>query len=141
MSDDWTELYRPNNLDEVVGNPKAVASLRHWADAWAAGNPVKKAAVLIGTPGVGKTSAALALAKEYGWDTVEMNASDQRNADAVKSVALRGALGQTFTDSGEFLSTLDGNLKLIVLDEADNLSGKEDRGGVPALVEVVRTTK
>lgn len=141
MSDDWTELYRPNDLDEVVGNPKAVASLRHWADAWAAGNPVKKAAVLIGTPGVGKTSAALALAKEYGWDTVEMNASDQRNADAVKSVALRGALGQTFTDSGEFLSTLDGNLKLIVLDEADNLSGKEDRGGVPALVEVVRTTK
>ena len=91
MSDDWTELYRPSNLDEVVGNPKAVASLRLWADAWAEGKPVKKAAVLIGTPGVGKTSAALALAKEYGWDTVEMNASDQRNADAVKSVALRGA--------------------------------------------------
>ncbi len=141
VSDDWTELYRPNNLDEVVGNPKAVASLRQWADAWSAGKPTKKAAVLIGTPGVGKTSAALALAREYGWDAVEMNASDQRNADAVKAIALRGALTQTFTDSGEFLSTLAGDLKLIILDEADNLSGKEDRGGVPALVEVVRNTK
>ena len=34
MSEDWTELYRPKGLDEVVGNPKAVQELRAWADAW-----------------------------------------------------------------------------------------------------------
>ena len=141
VSDDWTELYRPSGLDEVVGNPKAVDALRQWADAWSIGKPVKKVAVLIGPPGVGKTSAALALANEFSWDVVEMNASDHRNADAIKAIALRGALGQTFTDSGEFRSTLEGNLKLIILDEADNFSGKEDRGGIPAVVEVVRNTK
>ncbi|MDW5563644.1 MAG: replication factor C large subunit [Methanomassiliicoccus sp.] len=141
MSDDWTEIYRPHGLSEVVGNPKAVEELKAWADAWENGRPAKRAAVLIGTPGTGKTSAALALAADYGWDVVEMNASDQRNADAIKGIALRGAIGQTFTSDGEYRSTKQGKLKLIILDEADNISGREDRGGVPAIVEVVRTTK
>jgi replication factor C large subunit len=141
MSDDWTEIYRPHGLIEVVGNPKAVEELKAWADAWENGRPAKRAAVLIGTPGTGKTSAALALAADYGWDVVEMNASDQRNADAIKGVALRGAIGQTFTSDGEYRSTKEGRLKLIILDEADNISGREDRGGVPAIVEVVRTTR
>jgi replication factor C large subunit len=141
MSDDWTEIYRPHGLDEVVGNPKAVEELKAWADSWESGRPVKRAAVLIGTPGTGKTSAALALAADYGWDVVEMNASDQRNADAIRGIAMRGALGETFTPNGEYHSTKQGKLKLIILDEADNISGKEDRGGVPAIVEVVRTTK
>ena len=141
MNEDWTEMYRPRGLDDVVGNPKAVEQLRAWADAWETGRPAKRAAVLIGTPGTGKTSAALALARDYRWDVVEMNASDQRNADAIKGIALRGALGQTFSPSGEFLSTKQGKLKLIILDEADNIGGQEDRGGVPAIVELVRTTK
>ncbi|WP_019176873.1 replication factor C large subunit [Methanomassiliicoccus luminyensis] len=141
MSEDWTEVYRPRDLSEVVGNPKAVEQLKAWADAWEGGRPARKAAVLIGTPGTGKTSAALALAAEYKWDVVEMNASDQRNADAIRGIALRGALGQTFSSTGEFLSTKEGKLKLIILDEADNISGQEDRGGVPAMAELIRSTK
>ncbi len=141
MSEDWTETYRPAGLDEVVGNPKAVQELRAWAQSWVAGKPIKKAAVLMGSPGTGKTSAALALAADFNWDVVEMNASDQRNADAIKAVALRGALGETFSEDGEYLSSKEGNLKLIVLDEADNISGREDRGGIPAIAEVVRSTK
>ena len=105
MSEDWTEAYRPSGLDEVVGNPKAVQDLRSWAQAWEDGKPVKRAAVLIGTPGTGKTSAALALAADLNWDVVEMNASDQRNADAIKSVALRGAMGETFSETGEYPSS------------------------------------
>ena len=141
MSEDWTELYRPKGLDDVVGNPKAVQELKAWADAWETGRPSKRAAALIGSPGTGKTSAALALALDYGWDVVEMNASDHRNADAIKAIALRGAMGETFSSTGEYLSTKDGHLKLIILDEADNISGKEDRGGIPAIVELVRSTK
>ncbi|MCG7841178.1 MAG: AAA family ATPase, partial [Methanomassiliicoccales archaeon] len=87
MGDDWTELYRPKGLVEVVGNPKLIKDLQLWALSWEEGRPSHRAVVLMGPPGVGKTSAALALANDFNWGVVEMNASDQRNADAIKKVA------------------------------------------------------
>lgn len=141
MQEDWTERYRPKTLKDVVGNPRATQQLREWALDWESRRPTKKAAVLIGTPGTGKTSAALALANDFGWVIIEMNASDHRNAEAINTIALRGALADTFTNNGEFLSSKEGRLKLIILDEADNILGKEDRGGVPAIVELIKLTK
>src|SRR6266542_1486494 len=90
---------------------------------------------------VGKTSAGLALANEMGWSIVEMNASDSRNAEAIRKVATRGAVLQTFSDTGEFLQIEKGGRKLIVLDEADNIFGREDKGGVAAIVEMIQKTQ
>src|SRR5439155_10152043 len=123
---------------DVVGNPTAVAELEKWAISWEKGRPNKRAVTLAGPPGTGKTSAALALARDMGWIVVEMNASDKRNADAVRSVALRGAITQTFSDTGEFLTTATGGRKLVILDEADNLFGREDSGGIAAIVDTIR---
>ncbi|MEF8882263.1 MAG: AAA family ATPase, partial [Halapricum sp.] len=61
---DWTEKYRPSTLAEVRGNDKARDSLREWADTW---EDHREAVVLHGSPGVGKTSAAHALASDKGW--------------------------------------------------------------------------
>jgi len=141
MSQDWTEKYRPTNLNEVVGNPKAVSDLRAWATAWNNSKPSKKAVILMGDPGIGKTSAAIALAKEMEWGLVEMNASDQRSGDAIRSIALKGAYFNTFSADGGYLSAKDGGRKLVVLDEADNLFGREDRGALPAINELIRETK
>lgn len=141
MSQDWTEKYRPRTLDGVIGNPKAVRELRGWADSWNDGTVSKKAAVLIGTPGIGKTTSAEALANDMGWGITEMNASDQRTGDIIRTVALRGANSDTFNDSGDFLSSRDGGRKLIVLDEADSLFGNADRGAIPVIIELIRKTK
>src|SRR5213083_2897786 len=137
----WTEKHRPKTLDEIVGNPTAVAELRKWAEAWQRGRPEKRAVALQGDPGVGKTSAALALANEMGWSIVEMNASDSRNAEAIRKVATRGAVLQTFTETGEFVRSREGGRKLIILDEADNVFGREDKGGVAAIVEMIQKTR
>ncbi len=141
MTLDWAEKYRPSTLDEVIGNPSAVNSLKSWAESWERGVPKKRAVVLMGDPGIGKTSSALALAREFSWGVVEMNASDLRNADAIYSVATSGARNETFTDSGEYVSTKSGGRKLIILDEADNIFGKEDYGGVSAIMATIRETK
>ena len=141
VSQDWTEKYRPRTLKDVLGNPGPVADLKAWAESWDKGIPKKRAVVMIGTPGVGKTTCAEALANEFSWGLIEMNASDQRTGDAIRSVALRGAYSNTFSDKGEYLSTKDGGRKLIVLDEADSLFGNADRGAIPAIAELIKSTK
>ena len=138
MMEEWTEKYRPKSLKDIVGNEMAVRTIRRWADSWKAGTPRIKALVLRGEPGIGKTSAALALAFDMGWDFIEMNASDHRNAASIKAVAGAGSACQTFSSSGEFLSSIRGKRKLIILDEADNLFGREDYGGAKAIVETIR---
>ena len=148
---DWTEKYRPKTLDEVIGNEKALIELRKWASTWNTDIPKKRAVVLSGKPGNGKTSAALALAKDFGWISIELNTSDARNAAKIKSVATFGAVNETFTDDGRFISSLEGGRKLIILDEADNLYERvesisdsnndlSDRGGKKAIVETIKIT-
>ena len=137
-TNNWTEVHRPRKLSEIAGNSSAIRQLRSWADSWMKGKPKKKGAILVGPPGIGKTSAALALASDYEWDIVELNASDQRNAEVIDRVVGHGSRADTFSSDGSFRPVASGKLKLIVFDEADNLFGREDQGGAGAIVRSLR---
>jgi replication factor C large subunit len=148
---DWTEKYRPKTLDEVVGNERAIIELRKWANEWNSGKSQKKAVILSGKPGTGKTSSALALANDFGWTAIELNTSDARNATKIKNVATSGATNETFSDDGSFISSQQGGRKLIILDEADNLYERienstnadndlSDKGGKKAIVDTIKIT-
>jgi replication factor C large subunit len=139
---DWTEKYRPRTLQDIVGNGSAVQDLRAWAQAWTKGKPEQPGVLLAGDAGIGKTSAALALAADMGWGIVEINASDKRNRDAIERIATRGALSGTFSSAGEFLDSHKGGLKLIILDEADALHGRDETvGGLRAIVDTLKRTE
>ncbi len=116
-----SERWRPTRLAELVGNPRARADLQAWAEAWEADEPpARRAALLVGPPGVGKTSAAVALAAERGWSLVEMNASEARNQSAIERVAGRASLSHAL----DAVRAKGGPARtLILLDEADCLTG------------------
>jgi len=138
---DWTEKYRPRDLSDVVGNKKAVKELKNWAGKWVSGKPSKKAVILAGKPGIGKTSSALALANHMNWEVLEMNASDQRNRDSIRQFVGRSAVDDTFSESGEFTPYKDGKRTLLIIDEADNIFGKEDRGGISEIISTIKKTE
>ena len=149
---DWTEKYRPKTILDIVGNHSQIRKLKAWAMSWERKIPQKKAVVLSGKPGIGKTSAAYAIANDFKWLPIELNASDARNAAAINAVATAGATHQTFSNSGEFISTKSGGRKLIIIDEADNLfeksrkdeaEGKDfgDKDGKKTIVKTVKVTQ
>jgi len=129
---DWTEKYRPSTLSAVRGNDKARDALAEWAKTW---DDHREAVVVHGSPGVGKTSAAHALAADMGWETVELNASDQRTADVIERFAGRAAQNATLAGS---TGDGSGGRQLVILDEADNIHGNYDRGGASAVTRVVK---
>ncbi len=126
----WTEKYRPRRLSDIIGNEQAIEEVRRWALLWSANKP-QKPLLLVGPPGVGKTATAYALADEMGWDLVEMNASDVRDAKSVERVLGSASQSVSFT----------GGRKLVLIDEVDGIQGSYDRGGVSAVVKVIKAAK
>jgi replication factor C large subunit len=125
---DWTEKYRPTTLSEVRGNNKARDQLEEWAGTW---NDHRKSVIVHGSPGVGKTSAAHALANDMGWPVMELNASDSRGADVIERVAGEASKSGTLTGG-------EAGRRLVILDEADNFHGNADYGGSREVTRVVK---
>jgi len=127
----WTLKHKPKSLKDVVGNREAIRKFVDWVKSWERGIPKKRAALLYGPPGVGKTVTVEALANDLQMEFVEKNASDYRTEDAVKRFAgLASQYGSLF-----------GGRRIILLDELDGLTGTADRGGVRATIEVIKTAQ
>ncbi len=128
----WTVVHKPKSVSDVLGNPDSVMKFTEWMRSWDKKIPSKRAAFLYGPPGVGKTVVAESYANENGYDLIEMNASDWRTAEAVDRVA----------GSASMQATLYGTRKrMVIVDELDGIGGAEDRGGLGAILDVVKTTQ
>lgn len=66
-----SEVLRPDTLDNVLGHETAKEILKKYLTT----KPFKKAIYLTGTPGIGKTTLALAACKTYNFEALEINAS------------------------------------------------------------------
>ena len=116
---DWTERHRPTSESHLEGNEAQRQKIRKWLDDWKTGVPKNKAILLVGPPGVGKTTVARAIARDMGWNVIELNASDARNAASIRKAATKGA-----THRSLFFNPEDSDKKtLILIDEVDHLSG------------------
>jgi hypothetical protein len=67
----YAETYRPSTLDQVIGHIEAKEILCRYLKT----PGFTKAIMLTGSPGIGKTSLAIAAAKTMGFDALEINAS------------------------------------------------------------------
>jgi replication factor C large subunit len=129
----WVEKYRPKKIADVIGNEEAKAAFIDW---FKNKRRTKKAVLLYGPPGVGKTTLVNAAANELGFRVIEMNASDTRTEKAITKLAGRAV---AFVGLDTFSSESKGNI--LFMDEVDGIAGNQDRGGVSAIVKTVEQAK
>ena len=112
----------------MIGNEQTRLDLVKWLKNWKIG---AKPVLLTGPPGVGKSTAVYAVARQFGYTVIEYNASDVRTRER-----LRDALAPTLENTSVF-----GNEKLLIfLDEIDGLLGRADYAGMDYVLDFIENT-
>lgn len=124
----WQEKYRPKTLKEFIGQDEIKHKILDFIKNFKTER--KKALLLYGPPGCGKTSLVHVIAKDLGLEIVELNASDFRNKDQIQLIVGNAIKQQSLFSKG----------KIILVDELEGVSGHEDRGGIQELLRLVETT-
>jgi len=118
--------YQPKTSKEVIGQASAIVQLKEFFLNF---KKQKKRAVLVyGPSGVGKTCSIYAIADELNLEVLEVNASDFRTAEQINLKVGAAALQQSLFSKG----------KIILVDEIDGLAGRQDRGGIQAITKLIQ---
>ena len=121
----WSEIYRPTSAQDLIGNEDERLMVIKWLSQWVRGS---KPLLLVGPPGVGKTTLVHVLARQLDYDLIEMNASDTRNRDQLEQL-----IAPILVNTSIF-----GKKILLFLDEVDGISGREDTGGIESIVRLMK---
>ncbi|MFL6503389.1 MAG: replication factor C small subunit [Nitrososphaera sp.] len=132
----WSEKYRPKKLQEVVDQKEIINGISNLIKS-----PDIPHMLFAGPAGVGKTTTALCIAmeilgEEWKKNTLELNASDERGIKMVRERVKEFAASIKLADDKEF-----GKPKIIILDEADEMTSEAQTALRRIIEDSARTTR
>lgn len=131
----WTEKYRPTNIDDLVIDKYSYEKITRILEEKKMLN-----IILSGSPGIGKTSTMLFVAKSllgkyYNDSVIELNASDERGVKTVQDIIEYFCKKKVDFDDGIMRH------KIVLLDEADNMTKKAQQFISKLMEEYYATTR
>jgi replication factor C small subunit len=132
----WSEKYRPKKLSEVVDQKEIIKGISNMIKS-----PDIPHMLFAGPAGVGKTTTALCVAtellgEEWRKNTLELNASDERGIKMVRERVKEFAASIKLAGDKEF-----GKPKIIILDEADEMTSEAQTALRRIIEDSARTTR
>ena len=122
------EKYRPIKFKDFKGHDRVISEVKNFFQYFPNN---KKAVLLYGPSGIGKTSLARAMKSEFNLEIFELNASDFRNKEQLEA-RLKHASEQ---------ASLFAKGKILLVDEVDGLSSTKDKGGLSELISLIDSTQ
>ena len=107
--------YKPKGIKEIEGQDLQIEKLKDFIINHS--RQKKKAVLIYGPSGIGKTSTAYAIANDLNYEIYETNASEFRNSEQINQKVGNAIKQQSLFAKG----------KIILVDEIDGLSGHQDR--------------
>lgn len=129
----WVEKYRPNKIDNIILDDITKTKIENFISKNEISNMI-----MTGHPGTGKTSTIKCLARDifksdYKECVIELNASDNRGLETINNSIIHFCRKKVTTQN---------NLpKLIILDEADNITKKAQNTLTNLMEKFNNTTK
>lgn len=126
ISNKFTKKYAPQSLDDVILPKRIQVKLEGGA---------KQHLMFYGSPGTGKTSTAIALAKHFKLPYLYINSSEETSVDVIR---------EKISKFSSTLSIMDGpgsSMKLVILDEVDGVSDQFNKALKAAMERFESTTR
>mgnify|MGYP003682464677 FL=1 len=134
MNDLWVDKYRPDKIDNILLPFNSLTKIKQWIKDFEKNK--KKILLINGSTGVGKTTLANIILKEYNYDIIEFNTSEVRNQKLIKD-----KLNSIFNKKN-ILSMMNNEKQIIgiIMDEMDGISSGE-RSGITEFINLINPKK
>ena len=124
IGDKFTKKYAPKSLEDVIIPKRIRTKLEGGA---------KQHLLFHGSPGTGKTSTAIAMAKSFNMPYLYINSSEETSVDIIREKIAK------FCSTMSIMDGPTGTMKIVILDEVDGVSDQFNKA-LKATMERFETT-
>ena len=125
----YTTKYRPNKLDDFVGNKNVIQPFIRWLLEWDANDKKTKCALVSGVNGVGKSLLVELILKKHDYNIINLSIDDNRDKETIN---------QTIKPLLKTKKTFNGQENCLVVSDIDSSGG--DYGFISTLTECIKET-